>query len=144
MERSRLPTRQDFATRFAIDEQETVEAFLGKTIEKARALFHGNFLWYSDQLSVAAPRVFSFYVVAATNYLRSAASTDDPDSINGFCFMLEHRLKHPELSIPADAVPNIRATIAAILRDFARYDADADTYGDLAGRYRELIERLPA
>jgi hypothetical protein len=139
-----LPTRSEFVTRYRFDEQSTVEAFCGKTLEEARTLFQSNFLWYSEQLSVAAPVPFCFYILAATDYLRSVASNDDPDSINGFCGMVEHRLNHPSLGIPARAVPNIRDTIAVILDQFDRYDADVAIYGNLADRYRILANRLTA
>jgi hypothetical protein len=132
------------AWRFAIDERSTVEDFYGKTIEETQALFAGNFLWYSDELSVLPVKAFSFYVVAATNYLRSPESTGDPDSVNGFCHMLEHRLKHPKLGLPVDALPNIRSTITSIVNDFGRFDADVEIYGDLIGRYRILADRVAA
>ena len=144
MDSSPLPSREEFATRFRIDEQSTVEAFYGKTLEEVQALFAGNFLWYSDELSILPMKPFNFYVVAATNYLRSPESAGDPDSVNGFCHMLEHRLNHPKLGLPVEALPNIRSTITAILNDFSRYDADVTIYGDLIGRYRILANRVAA
>ena len=146
MDRSPLPTREDFAMSwwFAIDERSAVEAFYGKTLEEAQALFAGNFLWYSDELSILPAKPFSFYVVAATNYLRSPEAAGDPDSVNGFCHMLEHRLKHPKLGLPIDALPNIRSTIAGIVDDFSKYDVDVTIYGDLIGRYRALANRVAA
>ena len=89
MHSSPLPSREDFATRFPIDEQSTIEAFYGRTLEEAQALFAGNFLWYCEELSILPMKPFSFYVVAATNYLRSPESTGEPDSVNGFCHMLD-------------------------------------------------------
>jgi hypothetical protein len=58
--------------------------------------------------------------------------------------MLEHRLKHPKLGLPIDALPNIRSTIAGIVDDFSKYDVDVTIYSDLIGRYRALANRVAA
>lgn len=64
---------------------------LGKTLEQAEELFWDNALLYQEDLMFMGPVAFRFYVPAYVNYLRSEASSGDPDAVNCFVSLVRHR-----------------------------------------------------
>ncbi len=140
-----LPSERDISVFDSLDELHAVKVFLGKDLEQAESLFRENFIYYQEDLLFMGPKAFRFYVVAAINYLLSEHSSGNTDAASTFCSIIQHRLEHePEAVAPASTI--IRDGIAGILTNFDRFGfGDQDMvyiYGDVEGRYRDLLLRL--
>jgi hypothetical protein len=98
-------------------------------------------MYYLDDLRWMGPKAFCFYVPAAVNYIRSGASTGDSDTISCFQGILEFRLAYERDELRA-SLPDLLTGVRYILDNYARFDIDADTYGDLRQKYFELARQL--
>jgi beta-phosphoglucomutase len=89
-----LPVEADFADPRSqdLDERCTVRMFLGKTPEKAEAMFREHFLYHQEHLTYMRAPAFRFYVIPAIKYLLSEDANGDSDAASTFCYVLESRL----------------------------------------------------
>jgi hypothetical protein len=136
-----LPTTDEINVHDSLDERAAVEHFLGKSSSQAVEMFYDDFLTYQEDLMWMGPRGFCFYVRAAVEYLLSDDSLDDSDAVSSFCSLIEFKLKY-DSDETASARPIIRNAIDFILGDFSRYGCNPGIYGDVAARYRHLLDQL--
>ncbi|MHB1155299.1 MAG: hypothetical protein ACYC26_00525 [Phycisphaerales bacterium] len=136
-----LPSEKQINVFGSLDEQSAVEHFLGKNLQQAEELFRDNFICYQEDLMWMGPAAFCFYVDAAIAYLLSPNSTGDSSAVSSFCGVVEfqHRYYGQEIS---SARFRLKNAIMRILQDFERYDCDIQIYGDVAGRYKRMLESL--
>lgn len=141
-----LPAATDINVYDTLDEQVAVRHFAGKTLAEAEALFQDNALRYQEDLMFMGPVAFRFYVPAYVNYLRSKASSGDPDAVNCFVSLVRHRWEHEP-----DELKPVRELLVdacrAILAEWDRFGVDETIYcgwGEmgLRGDYEALIASL--
>lgn len=140
------PTSAEINVHDSLDERWAVGNFLGKTLEQAEELFRESAITYQEDLMFMGPVAFRFYVPAYVNYLRSKASSGDPDAVNCFVSLVRHRWEHEP-----DELKPVRETLVdacrAILAEWDRFGVDETIYcgwGEqgLRGDYEALIASL--
>lgn len=141
MQSDGLPSAEEINIYDTLDERCAVEHFLGKDLGEAEALFNENSLHYQEDLMFMGHRAFCFYVRAAINYLKSDSSCGDSDMANTFCGLLEYRLDYESVEL-SPVKSELRAAVDYILSNFAKYEIAQAIYGDVAARYRSLLNRL--
>src|SRR3990172_6119818 len=133
-----LPTRKEINVNNDLDGRDACEHFFGKNLEEAEALFRALAEYYQGDLMWMGPVAFRYYVQAFIRYLRSDASSNESDAVNGFAGTLEFRLEYE----PKELVPVASELAAAcdyILQHWDRFDI-TPIYGDLRGRFSALQE----
>jgi hypothetical protein len=80
---------------------------------------------------------FRFYVHAAVSYIQSEAVIDDPDIINCFARILDHRLEFEAAELVAVA-PQLASVCRYILEHYERFALTPGIYGDLRPRFQAL------
>ncbi|MFO0908717.1 MAG: hypothetical protein U0794_10215 [Isosphaeraceae bacterium] len=138
---TRLPTAAEINVFDSLDERSALRHFLGKDLDQAYELLRENFLYYQEDLFWMGPIALRFYVPAAIRYLLSDEADHDAGAVAAFCGILEFRLEHEPAALQPIA-PLLRGAIDQVLNRLERYGADLAMYGDLAGRYRDVLERL--
>jgi hypothetical protein len=139
--KNNLPSRKDIVIHGDLDEEHAAKNFLGKDLEQAEAMFKDKFFYYAEDLMWMGPKAFCFYVDAAINYLLSKDANEDSDAVNSFLSAVSFQQEHHAEEIQP-AYPRLKAAIETVLSDFDRYDCTPSIYGDLAGQYRELLNKL--
>jgi hypothetical protein len=141
-----LPSVADINVYDSLDEQVAVRHLAGKTLDEAEALFRDNALRYQEDLMFMGPVAFRFYVPAYVNYLRSAASSGDPDAVNCFVGLVRHRWEYEpeELRPVCDLLMDACRTVLA---EWDRFGVDETIYSGLSeqglrGDYEALIVSL--
>jgi len=124
----------------SLDERCACEHFLGKTVEQAELLFRQNALYYEEDLLFMGPMGFRYYVPAFVRYIQSEHSSGDPDAINCFAGLLEHRSK--KRREVASIAGELADACRYILQHYDRFGVDPSIYGDLRSRYESLVSRL--
>lgn len=141
-----LPSLADINVHDSLDERWAVGNFLGKTLEQAGELFRESAITYQEDLMFMGPVAFRFYVPAYVNYLRSAASSGDPDAVNCFVSLVRHRWEYE----PAELEP-VRGLLAeacrTVLAEWDRFGVDEAIYcgwsvRGLRGDYEALLANL--
>jgi hypothetical protein len=141
-----LPSVADINVYDSLDEQVAVRHLAGKTLDEAEALFRDNALRYQEDLIFMGPVAFRFYVPAYVNYLRSAASSGDPDAVNCFVSLARHRWEfEPEELKPVREL--LVGACRTVLAEWDRFGVDETIYcgwGErgLRGDYETLIASL--
>jgi hypothetical protein len=130
-----LPTEDEINIHNSLDEQCASKHFLGKTLDEAEALFVENSLYYAGDLMWMGAKAFAFYIPA---YLPHIAGSDD---VHSFAGLLEFRLEYERESIVA-VVGILLRKCEEIVRRWEDFDVRPEIYGDLAGRYAVLANRL--
>ena len=120
-----------------LDGQRAVRNFLGKSLEEAEALFRESSITYQEDLMFMGAPAFRFYVSAAISYIQSEAATGDPDIINCFAGLLEHRLEFEAEELVAVA-PLLASVCCYIVEHYDRFALTPDIYGDLRPRLQSL------
>ena len=141
-----LPTLSDINVHDSLDERWAVGNFLGKTLEQAEELFRESAITYQEDLMFMGPVAFRFYVPAYVNYLRSAASSGDPDAVNCFVSLVRHRWEFE----PDELKPVRELLVSAcrtVLAEWDRFGVDENIYCGwskmgLRGDYEALIVSL--
>jgi len=106
-----IPTRREINLGNSLDEQCACEHFLGKNPREAEKLFAESFSFYQEDLMWMGPVAFRYYVRAAINYIKSDASSGDPEVWSLRC-PLEYLLEiDPDSLLP----------IAGLLEDACEY-----------------------
>ncbi len=138
-----LPTVADINVYDSLDEQVAVRHFAGKTLDEAEALFRDNALRYQEDLMFMGPVAFRFYVPAYVDYLRSEASSGDPDAVNCFLGLVRFRWDfEPEELEPVREL--LADACRAVLAQYGRFEVNETVYGDLRGNYETLLASLTA
>jgi len=139
--KTNLPTREEINIHNSLDEQHACKMFLGKTLEQAEMLFHENALFYQEDLMWMGAVAFRYYVHAFIRYIQSQESNGDSDAINCFVSLLEFRWENePEELRPIFS--ELTAACRYILEDYKRFDVNAEIYGDLRLRFKDLIQQF--
>ena len=132
-----LPTREEINPYDDLDGRDACKHFYGKTLDEAEALFRENSLYYQEDLMFMGASAFRFYVQAAISYIQSEAATGDPDIINCFASILDHRLEFEAEELVAVA-PQLASVCRYILEDYDRFALTPDIYGGLRPRFQTL------
>ena len=83
------------------------------------------------------PSAFRFYLQAAINCIKSDAANGDPDIINCFAGILDHRLEFEAKELVAVA-PQLASICRYILEHYDRFMVPSDIYSDLRPRFQTL------
>ncbi len=140
-----VPTREEInPTPGNLDEEWAVKHLLGKSLDDLTALFltdeNAAFQYQEDFMFMGAA-AFRYYFPAYLEYFRSGRSAGDSDTLNGVVGFLEIRLQVEPEVIRAIA-PTVLETLRLCERDFDKFDADPEIYGDLPERIRLLQEAV--
>jgi hypothetical protein len=124
-----------------LDGRVAEEHFLGKSLDEAIVLFKENGLLYQEDLMWMGPKAYCFYVHAAIAYIKSEDAGGDSDFINSLGGNFEFRLKRDRNEIEA-VLGAIKEACEYVLENWSKYDVKSEVYGDLHGKYRELLHNL--
>lgn len=139
----KLPTLLDISPSncLDLDERCAVENFLGRTLNEAEELFGDKPHYYTEDLLWMGDVGFVFYFPAFYNFLKSDKANGDCDVLNNIITIIESRAENF-----ADSIRPIKGTVLSCvdycLTDFAKFQVDAEIYGDLESRLRELKKRV--
>jgi hypothetical protein len=133
--RMTLPTRQEINPHDDLDGRTACEHFLGKTLEEAEALFRESPIYYQSDLMWMGAVAFRYYLPAVVQFIRSEAA--DSDFVSHFCGTLEFRLEHESAELPPVA-EELAALCGYVLDHWSRFEAGAEAYGDIRGRFAKL------
>jgi hypothetical protein len=136
-----VPTSEEINVNGSLDEIAAVENFLGKTLPEAESLFEENDLRYLMDLLWMGPKAFSFYIVAAINYLKSPSSKGCSDAVNIFWGTVDFRLNELRRVAPA-VIPILREAVHYIRGHWKKYHVEPSIYGDLKEKYSLLWNEL--
>lgn len=134
-----LPTEDEINVYDSLDEKIASEHFLNKTLQQAEALFRKNSTYYQEDLMWMGPRAFSFYLQAAINYLRSKHSVGDDGFIDCLYEVVMFRFPQEGFSLALDSVKEL---VDYVINNFEKFDVHEDIYGDLLGKYKQLLSQL--
>lgn len=137
----RIPIESQINVFDSLDERWAVKNFLGKSLDEAEALFRENFIHYQEALMWMGPVAFAFYAKAAMQYLLSAQSTGNSDAASSFGVLIQFRLDH-ELEALIPVKTDLCEFIRNLLPEISRFDCDPTVYGDVAGKYKLILEKL--
>lgn len=137
----RIPTESQINVFDSLDERWAVKNFSGKSLDEAEALFRENFLHYQEALMWMGPVAFAFYAKAAMQYLLSAQSTGDSDAASSFGVLIQFRLDHEPESLTPIRI-ELCEFIRNLLPEICRFGCDPTIYGDVAGKYKLILEKL--
>lgn len=141
-----MPAATDINVYDTLDEQVAVRHFAGKTLAEAEALFQDNALRYQEDLMFMGPVAFRFYLPAYVNYLRSEASSGDPDAVNCIVSLVRHRWE-----FEPDELKPVRELLVdacrTVLAEWDRFGVDEAIYCGwsemgLRGDYEALVTSL--
>lgn len=135
----KLPKKDEINVYNSLDEISACEHFFNKTLEQAEALFRENSAYYQEDLMWMGPRAFQFYLQSAINYLESDDSAGDSHLIDSLYEIVVFRSKDKEFSL---AINRIAKMIDYVINNYAKFNVNADVYGDLLGKYRQLQKQL--
>lgn len=130
-----LPTAKEINPhgKLYLDGRVACKHFLGKNLDEAEALFRENSIYYQGDLMWMGPVAFRYYVMAAIQYIRSAAAAGDSDMINCFAGFLEFRIgQEPEELAPI--ADRLASACNYIVEQYNRFDLRPEIYGDVRAR----------
>lgn len=135
----RLPTADEINVYNSLDEISACEHFLNKALPQAEELFRDNSSYYQEDLMWMGPRAFQFYLLAATNYLRSTHAVGDDHMIDCLYEIVMFRLNQEGFSL---AIDRINEMIDYIIGDYEKFDVNEQIYPDLKEKYRQLQDQI--
>jgi hypothetical protein len=113
--------------------------FFGKSLEEAVCLFEKCALQYQEDVTVMPSRVFSFYLLAYMQYLRSDKSRGDADGASCFIDVIKFRLR----TRPAD-VHALWPEIASVLEHIAQHQEFYDAPDYIYESFPQCCSRIYA
>lgn len=141
----RIPTREEInPVAEDLDGQMALKHFYGKSQSEAAKLFFGpelDAMNYIDDLRWMGSKAFSFYFPSVEPYLLSQESKEDSNAINVMIGVLEGRMEFDPLSIK-ECLADVLRILTYVSGNMAKFNADPEIYGDLAGELDCLIEKV--
>jgi len=136
-----LPTEADINVHDTIDEKWAVKEYLGKTIEEIETrLCTSHAIDVTEELSGIGLKAFCFYITALVRYLKSDSSIGDSGVIDGFCGMVEWRLRNArEIK---KCWPTLLDATDFVIEHIEKYDLIPIVYGHLPARLAAIQQRL--
>ena len=131
-----VPSRDDIDVYHSLDELEAVANFVGKSQKEAETLFQESS--YLDDLLFMGPKAFVFYLTAAVNYVVSEASAGDDSILSEMLIAVSYRAESGFDILNDDVI----RSVDFVLENYARFEVDETSYGDLRAQFQDLNARL--
>lgn len=134
-----IPSKEEWGViqKGSLDEEHAYKQFFGLSVAQAQEKFKAHALFYQEDLYYMPPAVFSYYVRAYINYIKSEDAVEDSDGASALIQLVNWTLEEDTV-IASETIKRLVETAAFVSNKQAYYAADVDIYGCFKEAYKKI------